>query len=98
MGGTACGCIPALGTPNMPGGASGTSLTGLGVQVTPSQANFVFARRPGEDMGPLYEQLRTQGILVRHFPTPQLRDGIRITVGTEEETTALLEALARLTG
>ncbi len=73
-------------------------LTGLGFQVTPSQANFVFARHPGEDMGPLYEQLRTQGILVRHFPTPQLRDGLRITVGTEEETTALLEALARLTG
>jgi len=70
----------------------------LGFDVPPSQANFVFARRSGENLGALYQQLRRQGILVRHFSAPDVRDGIRITVGTEEETTALLDALAQLTG
>jgi histidinol-phosphate aminotransferase len=69
------------------------ALRGLGFEVPSSAANFVFARRPGRDLAPLYESLRERGILVRHFSTAELRDGLRITVGTEEETTALLEAL-----
>jgi histidinol-phosphate aminotransferase len=71
-------------------------LRSLGFTVLPSQANFVFARRPGEDLGPLHEQLRARGILVRYFSTPDLRDGLRITVGTDEETAVLLQALAAL--
>ncbi len=69
------------------------TLRQLGFEVPRSAANFVFARRPGRDSAPLYEALRDRGILVRHFATPELRDGLRITVGTEEETTALLDVL-----
>src|SRR5262249_50925106 len=68
-------------------------LTKLGLAVLPSQANFIFARTPSGDAGDLYRALRDRGILVRHFPTPTLKDGIRITVGTPEENTALLTAL-----
>lgn len=68
----------------------------LGFDVVPSQANFVFARRPGRDLTPLHEALRARGVLVRHFPTAELRDGVRITVGTEEETAVLLDALASI--
>ncbi|HVN88138.1 MAG TPA: histidinol-phosphate transaminase [Candidatus Binatia bacterium] len=73
-----------------------TGLQSLGLQVLPSQANFVLARRPGYDMGILQRALKEQGILVRHFGTPELRDALRITVGTDEECDALVRAIPPL--
>jgi histidinol-phosphate aminotransferase len=73
-------------------------LRGLGFEVHPSQANFVFARLPGQDLSWLQEALRRRGVLVRHFPAPELRDGLRITVGTDEEVRILLRVLAQLLG
>jgi histidinol-phosphate aminotransferase len=66
----------------------------LGFRVLPSEANFVLARRPGTDLAPLARALAARGILVRHFPA--LPDALRISVGTDEETAALLDALAAL--
>jgi histidinol-phosphate aminotransferase len=71
------------------------SLKTLRFEVAPSHANFVFARRPGTQLEGLYLRLRAQGILVRYFATPELRDGLRITVGSDTEIDALLDALAR---
>lgn len=62
--------------------------------VLPSEANFVLARRPGRDLAPLQRSLRDAGVLVRHFATPELRDALRITVGTPQDHDALLAALA----
>jgi len=62
----------------------------LGFHCLPSQANFVLARRPGTDLKPLQNRLKDEGILVRHFDTPELRDALRVTVGTPEEVAALL--------
>jgi histidinol-phosphate aminotransferase len=59
----------------------------------PSQANFILARPPGGDARYLYYELRDRGILVRYWDRPGLDDKIRITVGTEEQNLALLEAL-----
>ncbi len=70
-----------------------TELRALGFEVPNSQANFVFARIPGKDLRGLFEALRSQGILVRHFATEGLRDAVRITVGTDEEVRTLLAAL-----
>ena len=67
----------------------------LGYGVPPSQANFVLARRPGENLGPL-RGLKRRGVLVRHFPTAALQDALRITVGTDEEIDVLLRVLAQL--
>jgi len=61
--------------------------------VLPSQSNFVLARRPGRSLEPVYAGLKARGILVRYFPTPELADALRITVGTDEEVDALLAAL-----
>ena len=61
--------------------------------VLPSTANFVLARRPGEDQTPVQQRLRDAGVLVRHFPTPRLTDALRITVGTDSEIDQLLAAL-----
>lgn len=67
----------------------------LGFGVEPSAGNFLFARREGAE--PLYGALRERHLLVRYFDTPELGDGIRITIGTESEMEALLEALETLT-
>jgi histidinol-phosphate aminotransferase len=66
----------------------------LGFAVLPSQANFVLARRRGRDLGPVAAALAARDVLVRHFAVPGLRDALRITVGTDEETALLLDALA----
>lgn len=73
-------------------------LVRLGFTVVPSAANFVFARRPGDDLASLCQELRARRILIRHFATPALRDGIRITVGTDDEIDTVLGAIADLVG
>ncbi len=68
-------------------------LRAFGYEVPPSQANFVLARRPGIDQRATYEALKARRILVRYFATPELRDALRISVGTDAEIDALLRAL-----
>jgi histidinol-phosphate aminotransferase len=69
-----------------------------GYAVLPSEANFVLARRPGQDLLPVARALAARDILVRHFAVPRLEDALRITVGTEDEVTALLAALDEVAG
>ena len=67
----------------------------LGFRVAPSEANFVLARTPpGSCAAALQRHLRDRKVLVRHFDAPRLADCLRITVGTSEQTDALLDALA----
>jgi histidinol-phosphate aminotransferase len=70
-------------------------LRGAGLDVLPSEANFVLARRPGQNLGPLQQRLKDHGVLVRYFDIPELRDALRVTVGTPEEVETLLAALAQ---
>jgi histidinol-phosphate aminotransferase len=65
-----------------------------GYMVLPSHANFVFAVPP-EGLGAeaLYEGLLRRGFLVRHFSSPGLSDGLRISMGTDEEMDALSGAM-----
>lgn len=65
----------------------------LGFEVLDSQANFVFARHSGMGGLELYNALRAQGILVRHFETERLRDYNRITIGSAEEMQRLIAVL-----
>jgi histidinol-phosphate aminotransferase len=69
------------------------ALGALDFAVVPSEANFVLARRHGRDLAPLAHALAERDVLVRHFSTPELRDALRITVGTDEEIDTLLAAL-----
>lgn len=73
-------------------------LKSLGFEVLPSGANFLFARLPGSDGERLYRALKEHGILVRHFTSPRIKDFLRITIGTKEQSNALLDALAAITG
>jgi histidinol-phosphate aminotransferase len=74
------------------------ALTHRGWRVAPSQANFLFARVPADtDAAAVYQGLKDNGVLVRHFPEPaELADGLRITVGSPEENDTLLATLDRL--
>lgn len=73
------------------------SLRGLGFHVVDSQANFVWATRPEGNHRGLYEALKERRILVRYMRFPETsdgeRDGLRITVGTDEEIDRFLEVL-----
>ena len=71
-------------------------LVDLGFQVVPSQANFLLVRPPKSNAKALYEALKARGILVRYFKEPRLDDKLRITVGTDEQDAALVEALKDL--
>lgn len=65
----------------------------MSFRVYPSQANFVMARREGQNFHGLYEELKRRKILVRYFDLPGLHDSLRITVGTPQEVAALLREL-----
>jgi histidinol-phosphate aminotransferase len=59
-------------------------------------ANFVFTTHPKWSGQALYQGLREQNILVRHFNAPRINQYIRITIGTERDCNYLLQALKHL--
>jgi histidinol-phosphate aminotransferase len=67
----------------------------LGYHVPPSQANFVWCTG-GPPAAGIYHALKERKILVRLMRYPGLPDGLRITVGTDDEIDRLLEALVPL--
>ncbi len=70
------------------------TLMNLGFEVPPSQSNFLLARWQGApDARTIFTRLREKHILVRYFGARRLDDCLRITIGTDEECDALLEAL-----
>ncbi len=73
-----------------------TDLTGLGFEVLPSSANFIFARHPKRDAGELAAALRARSIIVRHFRQPRIDQFLRITIGTDQQCGALVRALKEI--
>lgn len=65
----------------------------LGFDVLPSAANFIFARHPQRDGAELAAALREEGVIVRHFKQQRINQFLRISIGTEEQNQALLDAL-----
>jgi histidinol-phosphate aminotransferase len=74
-------------------------LEGLGFEVLPSAANFVFARHASGNAAEINAKLREQGVIVRHFARPErIANFLRITVGTDAQSDALLKAIASALG
>lgn len=72
-------------------------LQGLGFEVLPSAANFIFARLPGRDGADLAARLRERSIIVRHFRNPpRIAPFLRITIGTDEQCAGLVDALREI--
>ena len=72
-----------------------SALEELGVQVVPSQANFVFVDI-GRSATEVYDALLRRGVIVRTLGP--LTTSLRITVGTPSENDRLLEALGEVLG
>ncbi|MEW4486850.1 histidinol-phosphate transaminase [Thalassoglobus sp. JC818] len=80
------------------------ALTKLGFDVVPSDANFVWATHPVLKHQTIYEGLKARKVLIRfmqfpggiepcdRYPDGKL-DGLRITVGTDEEIQSFLKTL-----
>jgi histidinol-phosphate aminotransferase len=81
------------------------ALMAMGFEVIPSKANFLFIRWPGrpetggEPGGArLSAALRERGILVRRFDAPRIADYLRVSVGTDADMNAFLEAVRKILG
>jgi histidinol-phosphate aminotransferase len=68
----------------------------LGFDVVPSQANFVWCTHAKQAAKPLYERLKAAQVLVRYMNYTGWRDGLRISVGTDEQIDALLALLKNM--
>ena len=70
-------------------------LAGIGFEIVPSSANFVFARPP-KPAHAVVHALRERRILVRHYDREPIAGWIRVTVGTREQHEKLLTALKEI--
>lgn len=69
----------------------------LGFTVLPSAANFIFARHAERSGAELAALLRERNIIVRHFSKPaRISEFLRITIGTNEQSSALIQALREI--
>jgi histidinol-phosphate aminotransferase len=67
-------------------------LTWLGFRVLPSQTNFILVQPPRFSAEAWLQKLRASKILVRWFNQPEVRNYLRITIGTAAEAEALVRA------
>ncbi|MDE2427441.1 MAG: histidinol-phosphate transaminase [Burkholderiales bacterium] len=73
-----------------------SDLQTLGFEVLPSASNFIFVRHANMDAVDIAQQLRTRGIIVRHFKQARITQFLRISIGTDAECAALSAALAQI--
>jgi histidinol-phosphate aminotransferase len=71
-------------------------LSALGFEIPESQANFVWCRHLSRPAQPIYQALKQQGILVRYMDFPGWGDGLRISVGTDDQLSALMIEMKKL--
>jgi histidinol-phosphate aminotransferase len=62
------------------------SMRQLGFTVPDSAANFIWATKPGTELKPIYEFLKANRLLVRYMFYPDWGEGLRISVGNDEDT------------
>ena len=74
----------------------GRALGELDFEVLPSHANFIMARPPRYPANKWLEKWRARKILVRWWSYPEVRDYVRISIGTDAETDALLRAAKKI--
>lgn len=68
-----------------------------GFEVTPSQANFVWCTHPEIAAESVYQRLKSQRILVRYMNFDGWGDGLRVSVGTDQQVDAMLALLDDIT-
>lgn len=70
----------------------------LGFKIYPSETNFLWVKPPKPGAKKIFEELKKRNVFVRWFNGPRTSDYLRITVGTDQQTMALVEALEDILG
>jgi histidinol-phosphate aminotransferase len=73
-------------------------LTQVDFETFPTETNFIFTRPPRFAAGEWLDKLRAKKILVRWWNDPDVRDYLRITIGTEKEMETLLKVVRGILG
>jgi histidinol-phosphate aminotransferase len=71
-------------------------LARIGFAVVPSQTNFVWCTHPSQPLKPVYEKLKASQVLVRYMNYPEWGEGLRISVGTDDQVDACLGLLGAI--
>lgn len=67
-----------------------------GFTVLSSQANFLFVSHSEHSGKELLDGLRARGVLVRWWDKPEIKNWLRISIGTDKDMKALVKALCEL--
>ena len=70
-------------------------LKSLGFTFPDSMSNFIFIKHKERKAEDIYNALRKENIYVRYFPSQELNQFLRISIGTEDEMNQLYEFLNR---
>ncbi|MBQ8596172.1 MAG: histidinol-phosphate transaminase [Lachnospiraceae bacterium] len=68
-------------------------LKALGFSFTDSKSNFIFATHESVPAAEIFKALKENHIYVRHWNKPRIGNYLRITVGTDEDMTSLINFL-----
>ncbi len=63
----------------------------LGFGVIDSKANFIFITHPEINAALLFQKLKDNGVLVRHFNNPGIDNYLRVSIGKEEEMAEFID-------
>ena len=68
----------------------------LGFELTNSVGNFIFMKHPQVDGEYIYETLKAQGVLVRHFTKARICQYNRVTIGSRQQMEIFIEKLKEI--
>ena len=69
------------------------ALSNHGLTAIPSAGNFIMVIFDGIEAGEINQQLADAGFMVRYLPGQGLANGLRISIGTEQENHGFIDAL-----
>jgi histidinol-phosphate aminotransferase len=69
-----------------------------GIRAIPSRANFILFEVMDMQAGEVFEFLFGNGVVVRRFDNPRLKNMLRVTVGTPVENDVFLRKMKKLSG
>lgn len=69
-------------------------LEGIGFDVLPSKANFIFISHKEISGKELFDELKKRGVLVRHFGKERIKNYLRVTIGSDEEMKVFCDEIA----
>ena len=73
-------------------------LKNLGFEMFDSSSNFLFVKHRERSGRDIFDYLRENGIIVRRWDAPRIKEYLRISIGTDEQMDRMLEVLGMMPG